>query len=283
MLGQVLVNSLSVSAMYILVALGLTLIMGIMDIINFTHGAMIMLGAYGLYLFFEMLNINYVVAAVLAILLVGGLGVIIEKVFLHRVRRDHLLSILVTLGLATVFEGSIQLGFGIREKAVTSMTPGLVRFLGVTITLDRVVILVATTVLVGGLFFFMQRSKPGLAMRAVTQNTEAALMQGVNVDRITSLAMFIACAFAAVAGVLIAPATVLDPYMGLPYLLKAFIVIILGGLGSIPGSIAGGFLLGIVDSISGTYLDITIATMLGFVMMMLILVFKTSGLMGRKA
>lgn len=282
MLGQVLVNGLSLSAIYVLVALGMTLILGIMDILNFTHGAMIMLGAYGLYLFLEWYQLNYVLAAGLAILVVGTLGVVIERVILHKSRRDHLTCLLITIGLATVIEASVQLGFGVRERAVTSITPGLLRIWGITITFNRVIIILATAVLVGGLWIFMQRSKPGRAMRAVTQNTDAALLQGIDVDRITSLAMFIGSAFAAAAGVLMAPVTVLNPYMGLPPLLKAFVVIILGGLGSIPGSIVGGFILGIMDSVGGSYLSIEIASMIGFMMMMLILIIRPSGLVGKR-
>jgi branched-chain amino acid transport system permease protein len=282
MLGQVLVNGLSLSATYVIIALGLSLIMGIMDILNFTHGVMIMLGAFGLYVLHELFHIHYILSALIAILLVGALGAAMERKILHKIRRDHLICLLITIGLATVVEGSFLLCFGTRDRGVTSITPGLLRIWGITVTYDRMVIIVAAALLVGGLWFFMQWSKPGRAMRAVTQNTDAALSLGIDVDHMTSLAMFIGCAFAATAGVLMAPITVLNPYMGFGPLLKAFVVIVLGGLGSIPGSILGGFVLGMVDSIAGSYLHIEIASIVGFVLMMLILIIKPSGLMGKR-
>jgi branched-chain amino acid transport system permease protein len=165
---------------------------------------------------------------------------------------------------------------------VTSLTPGLLRVWGITVTYDRVVVIVAAALLVGGLWVFMRWSRPGRAMRAVTQNTDAALSLGIDVDHVTSLAMFISCAFAATAGVLMAPVTVLNPYMGFGPLLKAFVVIVLGGLGSIPGSILGGFILGMVDSIAGSYLHVEIASIVGFILMMFILIVKPSGLMGKR-
>ena len=282
MLEQVLVNGLSLSAMYVIIALGLSLVMGIMDILNFTHGVMIMLGAFGLYILVELLHINYVLSALTAILLVGAIGMVIERTILHKIRRDHLICLLVTIGLATAIEGSALLCFGTRDRGITSITPGLLRRWGITITYDRVVIIAAAALLVSGLWAFMQWSKPGRAMRAVTQNADAALLQGIDVDRITSLAMFIGSAFAAAAGVLMAPITVLNPYMGFPPLLKAFVVIVLGGLGSLPGSILGGLILGMLDSIAGSYLQIEIASIVGFVMMVFILIIKPSGLMGKK-
>ena len=282
LLGQVLVNGVVASLIYILIALGLALVFGIMKILNFAHGAMYMLGGYGIYVLFQLSGLNYFISAIISIILVGALGVIIERVFIRPVRVELIIVFIITLALSMMFETGTGRAFGTEHLAISTPFPGVARPLGVTISWQRVAVVFISAILVIGLFFFLNRTKAGQAMRAVGQDIEAAALQGIDPGRTASLCMFIGCALAAAAATLTAPIFTVHPYMGGAPLMKGFTIMIIGGVGSIPGCVVGGFILGFIDSTTATFLGADIASMVGFALLMLILLVRPRGILGHE-
>jgi branched-chain amino acid transport system permease protein len=278
--AQILVNALVLSLTYILIALGLTLVLSVMDILNFAHGAIYMLGAYIFYTFLMKMDFPYFLSAILAIVVTGFLGVVLEKYVLRRLGTAHLEVLVLTFGLAMALESLITVIFSGQPLPVRGLFSGVITVLGVTLSLERVSIILVSIVLVGALFFFVTWTKEGRAMRAVTQNRVAAQLQGIDPPRISALCFFIACALAAASGVLTAPIFGIEPTMGLTPLLKGFCAMILGGLGNITGCVMGGFLLGFVISFGSTLIDPTMADMIAFALVLLILIFRPRGIIG---
>jgi branched-chain amino acid transport system permease protein len=263
LLIQSVVIGLSLGSTYILMALGLTLMFGMMHIINFTHGAVYMLGAFVIYYFFGQWGVPYVLSFFLAMLLLGAFGFAIERC-VYRPIKGGIEPTLVALIAVTTFVQALGYPvFGTLDKHVPTVFP-------------------VASVLVLGLYLFINKTKMGAAMRAIEQDKEAAALQGVNVNVVNALAFGVGFALAAASGALMAPIFKLDPMMGEQPLLKAFIIIILGGLGSIPGAILGGLILGQIDSIVATVLGLEPAFLLSFVFIILLLLFKPTGLFGHE-
>jgi branched-chain amino acid transport system permease protein len=280
LLFQSTVLGLSMGAIYILMALGLTLMFGMMHIINFAHGAIYMLGAFAIYYIFAQAGIPYVFAFLLTLLLLGGFGLIVERVIYRPLGGAIEPTLVALLALTTLLESSGYLAFGVLDKDVPTVFPGVIHISGINLSVERLIIIPIVAVLVVALHLFMHHTKTGQAMRAIEQDKEAAALQGVNVNRINALAFGIGFALAAAAGALMAPVFAVTPSMGELPLLKAFIIIILGGLGSIPGAILGGVILGLIDGILATALGFELAFLLSFVLIILILLVKPQGLLG---
>lgn len=279
--AQTLVNSLVLSLTYILLALGLTLVLSVMDILNFAHGAIYMLGAYIFYYLLMKAGLPYFLSAILAIVIIGLFGVLLERYMLRRVGTSHLEALVITFGLAMVLESLVMVIFGAWPLSVKELLSGVITVFGVAFSLERLAIVLVAIVLVGALFFFVARTKEGRAMRAVTQNRVAAQLQGIDPNRISALCFFIACALAAASGVLTGPVFGIEPTMGLAPLLNGFNAMILGGLGSIEGCVVGGFILGIVTSFGSTMIDPIMANIIAFALILLLLVFRPRGVLGR--
>jgi branched-chain amino acid transport system permease protein len=278
---QSVVLGLSVSSIYILAALGLTLLFGMMHIINFAHGSVYMLGAYAVYYLFQSWGLPYGVSLTIAILMISIFGVIIEKV-LYRPLGGALEATLVAfLGLTLLLQNSGQIVFGVHEKGVRTVFPGVVHLGSASIAVERLAIIPVAMLLVAGLYLLLYRTKVGQAMRAIEQDREAAALQGIDVDGTNRLAFALGFGLAAAAGALIAPMVAINPHMGEPLLLKAFIIIIIGGLGSLAGSILGGLILGLGDSMGTVALGADTTVLIMFLLVILFLLFKPTGLLGR--
>jgi branched-chain amino acid transport system permease protein len=280
LLIQALVNGVMLGMVYILVALGLTLVFSIMEVINFAHGEFYMLGGFAVYYLLAQLGANYFLALAAAILLVGALGWVVEKIVFRPFRKDLLGAFIVSLGLLWVLQSGALLAFGSLEKSVPSPFRGVLRVLGVHFSLERLVVTLIGIVLVAGLYLFIRFSRDGRAMRAVAQDEDAAALQGINVDRISSLAFALGAALAATAGVLIAPLFFVSPFMGGLPIVKAFVIIILGGMGSIPGALLGGLILGVAEGVGSIFLSSPAVNLLGFLLVILILLVRPQGLLG---
>jgi branched-chain amino acid transport system permease protein len=277
---QSTVIGLSIGSIYILMALGLTLMFGMMHIINFAHGAIYMLGAFVIYYFFAQWGTPYFFAFLLAMVLLGAFGFCVERCIYRTVKGGIEPTLVALLALTTFLQAAGYPVFGPLDKDVPSVFTGTHNILGVSISSERLVIIPAAAILVLALYLFINKTKVGGAMRAIEQDKEAAALQGVNVHFVNALAFAVGFALAAASGALMAPIFKLDPMMGEQPLLKAFIIIILGGLGSIPGAILGGLMLGFVDSIVATALGVEPAFLLSFVFIILLLLFKPNGLFG---
>src|ERR687888_634281 len=283
LLIQSMVYGLCIGSTYILMALGLTLMFGMMHIINFAHGAIYMLGAYVIYYVFDQWGAAYFVAFLLAMLLLGGGGFVVERLIYRPIKGGIEPTLVALLALTTFLQAAGYPVFGQLDKHVPPVFEGTKNVLGVMVSVERLMIIPVAGALVAGLYLFINKTRLGGAMRAIEQDKEAAALQGVNVDRINGLAFAVGFALAAAAGALMAPIFKLDPMMGEQPLLKAFIIIILGGLGSIPGAILGGLMLGLIDSIVATLLGLEPAFLLSFVFIILLLLFKPNGLFGHDA
>src|SRR6266478_3862845 len=275
LLIQSTIIGLSIGSIYILMALGLTLMFGMMHIINFAHGAIYMLGAFAVYYIFSQWGAPYFAA-----FLLGTFGYLVERSIYRPIKGGIEPTLVALLALTTFLQAAGYPVFGQLDKHVPPVFQGTRNVLGVMISVERLMIIPMAGALVVGLYLFINKTKMGAAMRAIEQDKEAAALQGVNVHVVNGLAFAIGFALAAASGALMAPIFKLDPMMGEQPLLKAFIIIILGGLGSIPGAILGGLMLGLIDSIVATALGAEPAFLLSFVFIILLLLFKPTGLFG---
>lgn len=282
---QSLVNGLTLGAIYILIALGLTLLFSIMHILNFAHGELLMLGAYFVYYFMGLniiknLLLNYIFGLIVSMVVIGLLGVGIEKVFFRPIRGKVVQGLILSLGLSMFIQGVSNWGFGVSDKAISSVFRGVISFGGVSLSTERVVAVLVSAALVIALHIFVAYTKPGAAMRAIEQNPEGAALQGISAGFTNALAFFVAAGLAAAAGVLIAPIFLINPFMGAGPLLKAFMIIILGGIGSVYGCIAGGLVIGFIESFVTVLLGAEYANAVGFIIIILVILIRPRGLLG---
>ncbi len=280
LLGQMVTNSMSVSLIYILIALGLTLMFGIMHIVNFAHGEIYMLGAFGIYYLNVLAGIPYPLALIISVILLAGFGAALNALFFRVLAGQFLPSLILSLGLVLILQNVGWLVFGAEAQGVPKIVQGVLSFGGISLPVDRIVVMLAAIALMIGMYFFVHSTRTGRAMRAVEEDPTAASLHGVNVSRIHYLTWIIGCALAAAAGGLVAPLWFLDPVMGAHPALNAFVIIVIGGLGSVPGAIVGGFLFGFIETFGGTLVGPEITSMILFAILIVFIIFKPTGLMG---
>jgi branched-chain amino acid transport system permease protein len=277
---QALLNGFGLAMVYILVALGLTLIFSILEIINFAHGEFYMLGGYAIYFAFGVFGLGYFVSLLLVILAVGAAGLVAERVIFRHLRGKTLNAFIVSLGLLWVLQASTQLSFGVLDKSVPSAFSGVARAFGLAMSLERVVVALVAVVLIVALYLFLEFTRAGRAMRAVAQDADAAALMGVNIEMVSMLGFAVGCALAGAAGGLLGPVFAVSPAMGALPVIKAFIIIIVGGMGSLPGAVLGGLLLGAVEGVGSLFFSSAAVSLLGFVMVIAVLLVRPRGLFG---
>jgi branched-chain amino acid transport system permease protein len=280
LLVQALLNGFGLAMVYVLVALGLTLIFSILEIINFAHGEFYMLGGYVTYYVYAVFGLNYFATLGLAIVTVGVAGVVAERLIFRDLRGKALNAFIVSLGLLWVMQAGAQLAFGVLDKPVPSAFSGIVRPLGLVISVERLVVTLSAIALIVALYLFLRLSRPGRAMRAVAQDADAAALQGVNIEVVSALGFGVGCALAGGAGGLLAPVFAVSPAMGALPVVKAFIIIIVGGMGSLPGAVLGGLLLGGVEGLGTLFMGSAAVNVLGFLMVIAVLLVRPRGLSG---
>jgi branched-chain amino acid transport system permease protein len=276
---QIAVNGVVISCLYVLIALGLNLILGIMHIVNFAQGTVYMLAALTLFGLNVTLGINYFLAGLLSVMAMAVLGVVMERLFFRRLRGQFLPSLVMSLGLLLAIEGIAWLNFGIVSQAVPPVFPGVVRFLGASVSRERLVIIAGGLGLIAALFVFIRFTRAGKAIRAVEQDPEGAALQGIDLDEVTRLVFIVSFVLTGLAAVLVAPTLAIDPSIGETPLLKGLVIIVLGGMGSVTGTLLGGLIIGFTESIVGTYYDPVVASLVSALFLMTILIFKPSGLL----
>jgi len=284
-------------AVLALLALGFTLIYGVADVVNMAHGALFMLGAYMFFTFSPAvkdpalaipspLTVTPVLALILAAIFVGIVGSIIYVLFINPVIKDVLASLVVTIAVAIVIQQTIYIEFGAAHRAVSPFASGATEFLGVTVTYTRLLAFGVSMLLFVVISIFIAKSKIGKAMRATAQDREAAMLMGINTTRLCILTMAISSSLAALAGILIAGSTtqVAHPQMWLTPLSMSFAIVILGGLGSIKGTLLGAFIVGYAENAvdlmipEGSFLKGAVA----LAVMVLVLLFRPKGLFGKR-
>jgi branched-chain amino acid transport system permease protein len=282
MLEQNLLNGFMSGWIYILVALGLTLVLSIVGIVQLAHGEIYMIGAYVIYYFCVVAGLNFFLSLLISVLFTGLLGIILERLFLRPFRSDVEGAIITTISLILILQTAIIAISGPGYKDIPGPIQGVVTILGARLSWERLITILVSISLVSTLLVFINRTKIGQAMVAVSEDRDAASLMGINVNRVSSVAMFLGCALAAAAGGLTGAIFDLTPFMGDFALMKGIEVIILGGLGSIPGAIIGGLILGLVDGLITPLLSVQMANIIGLIVIVLILLFRPRGLLGHE-
>lgn len=282
MLMGTLMDSLMLGMFYVLIATGLTLVYSILDIVNFAHGEFYMFGGFVSYVFFSRYHLNYFVVLLLAFLLVGAFAMLIERLIFKRYRGQILPAFIASLGLIWIFRETMRLVFGNWDKAMPVAFPGIVQVGSLSFSVERLVITGVGAALITLLWVVIRFTRFGRAMRSIAQDREAAVLQGVNIDQISALAFGIGCGLAATAGVLMGSMFYVSSTMGASVILKSFLIIILGGLGSIAGCVAGGLVLALVDNFASVYLTVPMVTVATYSLVFVLLIFRPRGLLGHE-
>jgi branched-chain amino acid transport system permease protein len=287
---DLVIIGLSVGMVYALVALGISLIFSGLDIVHFAHGEIYMLGAFIGVTLFQKLALPYVPTLVLATILTGMIGVLIERLFYRRLTRSgggYTVSgmgmIIAGFGMSIVLQNIAYLVWGAKPLPFPVPFGMPVEVGNLALPMSYVWIVVVALGLMFGLNFLLRRTMLGLAMRAVAYNKDIAYLSGVNVPLMISLTFGIGCALGAAAGVLIGPINYVQVQMGLSVLIKAFAAAVVGGFGSLPGAVLGGLLVGVVESLGAGFISGTYKDVYAFVLLIIVLMVKPSGILGVEA
>jgi branched-chain amino acid transport system permease protein len=286
-LADLVLQGLVRGSMYALMGIGLSLIFGILEIVNFAHGELFMVGAYVMYYVIGVLGLPFLVGVVAAAVLVFLLGVLIERGLIEPLRRragrEWLMDAFVlTIGLMVILQNGAQLLFGAERRGVAELISGAVSLGDIDITYERMAIFGIGVLVVALLWAFVKFTRIGKAIRATAQNPEAAQTLGIDIDRIYTLAFGIGAALAGISGALLISIYPAYPTVGSDPVLKSFAVVILGGLGNIPGAIAGGLLLGVLEAFAFFLMSAGWQNVLTAVLIVLIMIFRPSGLFAAK-
>jgi branched-chain amino acid transport system permease protein len=282
--GQLLLGLIN-GAFYALLSLGLAVIFGMLNIINFAHGALYMVGAFCAYFLLNLLGLNYWFALIISPLVVGALGMIIERTMLQRLAGlDHLYGLLLTFGLALIIQGVFQNYFGSSglPYAIPRELAGGTNLGFMFLPNYRGWVIIFSLIVCLATWFIIEKTRLGANLRAATENPALVRAFGINVPRMVTLTYGFGVALAALAGVLAAPINQVRPLMGADFIIVVFAVVVIGGMGSILGSIVTGFLLGLIEGLTKVFYPEASNTVV-FVIMAIVLLVKPAGLFGRTA
>jgi len=284
MLFQQVLNGLVAGGIYAMVALGLTLIFGIMRVPNFAHGTTYMIGAYFTYFIIERLEVNLFLGISLAFVLVAVLGFLIEKVVFKPVsNRPTMDAFIIALGLWVVMENVALYLWGPETRIISGgYGDKVIRFLTLTITVNRIIILVGSIVLILAIYLFIKKTKYGKAMQAVAEDKIASALVGISPRRVLGFTFAIGSGLAAAAGGLVGSSFSIFPEMGGMPILKAFCAIVLGGMGSVSGAIFGSFILGLAESLGAAYITSSYKDAFAFIILITVLIIRPHGLLGKE-
>lgn len=280
---QILIYGAVSSAIYAMLAVGFTLIFGVARILNLAHGAFYALGAYAAYVLTSLLKVPLFLAAPIAVLVVACFGVVMERFLVRPLRQSQLAVLMITLAVSLAVEQALFIIFGSEYRNVPSFVAEKITLGGVDISGQRLLALVAGVLVLLILWLFIQRTRLGAAILAVSQDPEAAQYMGIPTNRIFSIVMAISAGTAALAGVLVSPFLTVQPTMGLLPMVKAFAIVIVGGLGSIPGSIIASLILGYSETIVAYLVSTSWTELVSLVAVVITLIIRPSGILGRRA
>jgi branched-chain amino acid transport system permease protein len=277
----IIINGMMTSCFYILIALGLTIIFGLMHIINFAHGEIYMLGAFSLYYLFEVFGLGYPLSFILSVFILATLGMGLERFFFRPLSGKPLPGLICGLGLSMVLQGGGWAIFGIEDRSIAS--PFASFHVGnFIVSGERFYSMIGCFVLIVACVLFIEGTKIGRAMRAVEQNPNAAVLQGISIGRTSQIAFLLGCALAALAGTLTAPIFSINPAMGVGPVMMSFAIIIIGGMGSIMGTIIAGFIIGNINNLSSTLIGPEIGAIVVFLAVIVVILIKPEGLFGHE-
>lgn len=281
---QSIITGLLLGGVYGLVSLGLTLIFGVLGIVNFAHGAMLTMAMFIVYFMVSSLGINLYIAVLLTIPIMFGFGWLVQALLMNRLADDggHERPLMVTLGLSLLIVNALLMVFGGRPLSVETSLEGSIHIFGALADIQRIIAFAGALLVAVGLAIVLKKTPLGLAIRAVAASGTGASLVGVNVNRIYAMTFGLGAAAVAVAGGLMTPFTSLIPSAGDQYTTLAFVIVVLGGLGSIPGALIGGLFVGLLQTVGSLFLPGSGSLLLVFAMFVLILFVRPQGLFGAK-
>lgn len=283
---QQLINGISLGGLYALAAIGYSMVYGVLELINFTHGSVYMVGAFLFYIFVSLLGMPTLIAFLLAILAGGLLGVLIEKLFFRPLRvckQPKIYSMICSIGVSIILQNIMFLTMGSEtRKYPTIFSDQYISIFGINVLYVQVIIILISAVLLIGLSLFVKKHKMGMAMRATAQNYDASELMGISVDRVISSTFFLGSALAVLSGIL--ACTIfgsVDISIGVSIGTKMFAATILGGIGNLLGAVLGGFVIAIAEIFTAGYLSSNWRDMAAFVVLIMILIIRPSGILGK--
>lgn len=282
---QQLINGLALGSVYALLALGYTMVYGIINLINFAHGEIYMIGAYAGYFAATTFGLSLVPTLLVAMIISSIVGIIVEKIAYKPLRNSPRITLLITaIGVSLLLQNGMRYIVGPNPKPFPDLIPNsFINIGGLQINSKTILMLVISALLVLLLQFIVYKTKIGAAMRAASYDIEAASLMGINVNHTISTTFAIGSALAGIAGVLVAISyPSINPYMGSMPGLKSFVAAVLGGIGSIPGALLGGLLMGLLETLTKAYISTSFSDAIAFSVLIIILLIKPAGLLGKK-
>jgi branched-chain amino acid transport system permease protein len=283
MLALATMNGLVIGAIYSLAALGVSLVVGIMNVINFAHGELYILAGYFSYILADTLGMHFVLAMVLAVALVFLFGIFVEYTLIRPTYGNDMYSLILTFILSIVLQNAYLLIFGPYPNKPPGWVGGATHVFGAFYYGNqRLAALAAGAVVIAFVFVLVKKTWFGRIIRATSQDREMAELNGVNTTRLNMLSFGLGCALAAAAGVILAPVFPVTPTAGVPVALTAFVVVVLGGMGSLWGCVVGGLILGLVENLGAAYISTGYKHVFNFIILILVLLVRPAGLFGRR-
>ncbi len=282
MIQAFLVQALVTGGVFALLAVGFSLIFGVARMINLAHTSFLMLAAYGMFFTSTKLGLDAASSIILALVVTTGIGLASYKLFIDRVREHHVTVLLITLALAMVFQECMLLAFGAHFREAPTLISGYLEIVGVKVSYQHLLTLAVVAVVLLAIWLVLSKTKLGITIRATAQDTEVANLMGINVPQILLISMGMAAALAAIAGVVVAPLWVVYPYMWMSPLVTIMAIVVLGGLGSVKGSLIGAFIIGFVETAVVFFLPggAFLSSAFALLVMVIILVVRPEGLYG---
>jgi len=281
LLAQTGLNAIYAASYLSLVAVGLVLIFGVMGVINFAHGELFMAGAYCVVALYAGQGFPFLLAVAAGLVFVGALGLAMERALFRPLRDNPLGGLVASIGFLMILQAVAVMGFGVRMEHIPPVTQEVIVFSDkVRLPWPRLWVVIAAVVLLSALWLFLKKTRFGWALRASAQDPEAAALQGIAINQTARMAMFIGAGLAGVAGALTAPLVSVNPHMGHSVIVAAFIVIIVGGVGSLEGAVVASVAYAFVNTVVTTFWDGVIADIVGLSLMLAVLIVRPTGLFG---
>ncbi len=278
----IIINAILLSSMYILVASGFALVLSIMGVLNFAHGALYMVGGYVCYQLAVEYGLNLWLSLFLAAGIMALFGLFLERFCFRPFYGDFFRTVIMSIALIFILQTSINLTVGVHVRSLPAFVPGMFKAGGVAVSMERLFTAVIGVGLLFALTLFIRKTRTGQQMLAVAQNPEGAALQGIRIHRVAAIAVALGCALAAVAGSLMGAVFNLNTFMGDLILVKAIQVVILSGIGSIGGVLIGGLIIGTLDSVLPLYTTPAITQTIGLTIIIVLLLIRPQGLFGRE-
>jgi branched-chain amino acid transport system permease protein len=277
---QQLINGLLIGGLYALVALGISVVFGLTRMVNFAHGEIVMLGGFVAYSLTQERGVPFLLSLAITLAFGAALGILADRSAFRFTRGEPMNGLVISLGLIMILQSVAATIWGTEPLTMDVVYPGAVRFLGLSLSVQKVVTFGATALLIAGFGIFLSWTRAGRALRALSQEQEAAIYMGIPVEKYIAISMAIGTALAAGAGAMFAALFSMTPFVGTSLTAKGFIAVTLGGLGSAPGTIIGGLMLGVVEAMGAGYVNAAFTDAYGLLLFILVLMVRPAGLFG---